>query len=50
MTTFLFLIETKALSNKLHAVRRSLGFEGLFTMDPVERKGDLFFSGRWQGS
>jgi hypothetical protein len=38
---FVSYIETKALSNKLYDVRRTLGFEGLFSVDPVGREGGL---------
>jgi hypothetical protein len=38
---FLFLMETKLQSNKLHALRSSMGYEGLFSIDPIGEKGGL---------
>jgi hypothetical protein len=38
---FLFLMETKARNSVLQKVRTSIGFEGLFTVEPVGRSGGL---------
>jgi hypothetical protein len=40
---FLFLIETKAKIGNLERLRCSLGFEGLFHVDPIGRSGGLAF-------
>lgn len=37
--TFLFLIETKMQNVKLQYLINKLGFEGMFTMEPVGRRG-----------
>ncbi|XP_062167008.1 uncharacterized protein LOC133873303 [Alnus glutinosa] len=40
---FLFLIETKVKSDKLQWLRCSLGFKGMFQVDPVGHSGGLVF-------
>jgi exonuclease III len=42
----LFLMETRAKNKKLQAIRCSLGFEGMFSVDPV---GALLYFGRTTG-
>jgi hypothetical protein len=37
----LFLMETRATNKKLQAIRRSLGFEGMFSVDPVGFSGGI---------
>jgi hypothetical protein len=39
--TLLFLIETKANKERLQFMRCKMGFEGLFTVDPVGKSGGL---------
>jgi hypothetical protein len=39
--TLLFLMETKSRQNHMEVVRVKLGFDGLFTVDPVGRSGGL---------
>jgi hypothetical protein len=38
---FLFLIETKVCLKKLQVLRKSMGFEGLFSVDPMGKSGGL---------
>jgi exonuclease III len=37
----LFLMETRAKNKKLQAIRCSLGFEGMFSVDPVGLSGGI---------
>jgi hypothetical protein len=39
--TFLFLMETKMKKELLQRMRSKMGFEGLFTVEPVGRSGGL---------
>lgn len=39
--TLLFLIETKAKKERMHAMHCKMGFEGLFTVDPMGKSGGL---------
>jgi exonuclease III len=39
--TLLFLMETRAKNKKLQAIRRLLGFEGMFSIDPVGLSGGI---------
>jgi hypothetical protein len=38
---FLFLSETKVQSKKLQSLRRSMGYEGMFHIDPIGKSGGL---------
>jgi len=40
---FLFLIETKVFSQKLHRIKRKMGFVGMIQVDPLGRRGGLAF-------
>jgi hypothetical protein len=40
---FLFLMETRLRNSKMQALRVTLGFEGLLTVEPIGKRGGLAF-------
>ena len=45
---FLFLCETKSSKKRMEWIRVTLGFEGMFVVEPQGRSGSVAFLWRWK--